>query len=111
MISVELVGHLNSMYMIFSFMLQMTSLTSYFAWNVSILILTRFIAQSVDNALILNGRKIQDMIICRDRLPSHVPELRLNGDLVVYTNKVRNLGMIVNDRFSFHDQAYDIQRR
>jgi hypothetical protein len=53
------------------------------------------------------------MIICKDqgRLPSHVPELRLNGDLVVYTNKVRNLGMIVDNRLFFRDQANDIRMR
>jgi hypothetical protein len=28
-------------------------------------------------------------------------ELRLNDDLVVYTNKIRNLGMIVDNRLSF----------
>jgi hypothetical protein len=50
------------------------------------------------------------MIICKDpgRLHSHVLELRLNGDLVVYTNKVRNLGMIVVNRLSFQDQVNDI---
>jgi hypothetical protein len=31
--------------------------------------------------------------------------LRLNGDLVVYTNKVRILGMIVDNLLSFRDQA------
>jgi hypothetical protein len=38
---------------------------------------------SVDNGLLLNGKKTQTMIICRDqgRLPSHVPELRLNGSI------------------------------
>jgi hypothetical protein len=40
---------------------------------------------SIDNdGLLLNGKKTQ--------------ALRLNGDLVVYTNKFRNLGMIVNNR-------------
>jgi hypothetical protein len=64
----------------------------------------QFYRWSVDNGLLLNGKKAQAMIICREqgRLPSHVPELRLNGDLVVYTNKVRYLGG------SFRDQANDI---
>jgi hypothetical protein len=45
-------------------------------------------------------------IICRDqvRLPSHVPELR------VYTNKVRHLGIIVDNRLSFQDQANEDRR-
>jgi hypothetical protein len=53
------------------------------------------------------------MIICRDqgRLPSHVTELRLNGELVVYTNIVRNLGMLVDSRLSFQEQSNDIRTR
>jgi hypothetical protein len=64
---------------------------------------------SVDNGLLLNGKKTQAMIICRDqcRLPSHVPELRLNGDFVVYANKV---GMIVDNRLFFQDQVNDKRR-
>jgi hypothetical protein len=63
-----------------------------------------------DNGLLLNGKKAQAMIICRDQgwLPSHVQEL---SDLVGFTNKVRNLGLIVDNRLSFRDQANDIRRR
>jgi hypothetical protein len=68
---------------------------------------------SFDNGLLLDSKKTQAMIICRvqGRLPFHVPAWRLNGDLVVYANKVRNLGMIVDSRLSFRDQANDIQGR
>jgi hypothetical protein len=61
---------------------------------------------SVDNGLLLNGKKTQALLICssQDRLPSHVPELRFNGDLMVYTIKVRNLGMIVDIHLSFRNQ-------
>jgi hypothetical protein len=68
---------------------------------------------SVDNGLLFNGKKTQAMIIiCRDqgRMPFHVPELRLNDDSVVYTNKVRNLGMIVDNRLFFQDQSNNIRR-
>jgi hypothetical protein len=56
---------------------------------VSSLILRRY-RWSVDNGLLFTGKKTQAMIMCKDqgRLPSHVPELRLPGDLVVYTYKV-----------------------
>jgi hypothetical protein len=40
-----------------------------------------------------------------------VPELRLNGELMAYTKKVRNLGMIVDNCLSFRDQANDTQKR
>jgi hypothetical protein len=59
MISVEFFGHPSSIYtrMIFSFMRRITSLTSQFAWNVSILILTRFIAGQLTIASCLMARK------------------------------------------------------
>jgi hypothetical protein len=49
---------------------------------------------TVDNGLLLNGKKThQAILMCKDqgRLPSHVPELRFNCDLLVYTNEVVNL--------------------
>jgi hypothetical protein len=36
---------------------------------------------------------------------------KADDDLVVYTNKVRNLSMIVDNRLSFQDKANDIRRR
>jgi hypothetical protein len=89
----------------------MKSLTSHFAWNVSILILILIYRWSVDNGILLNDKKTQAMIICRNqgRLPSHVLEFRLNGDLEVFTNRI--FGMIVDSHLSFRDQANDIRRR
>jgi hypothetical protein len=46
---------------------------------------------TVDNGLLLNGKTTQAILMWKDQLPSHVPELRINGDLVVYTNEVVNL--------------------
>jgi hypothetical protein len=58
--------------------------------------------------------KTQAMIRCMDQslafLSSHLPELRLNGDLVVYRNQVRHLGMIVDNCIFFQDQTNDIRR-
>jgi hypothetical protein len=99
MTSVGLFDHPSTIYMrmIFSFMLRMTSLTSHFAWIVSILILTRFIAGQLTMTSFSMARKHRLWLYA--------------GIRVGYTNKVRNLGMIVDNRLSFRDQANDIRRR
>jgi hypothetical protein len=57
----------------------------------------RFFAGQLTMNSFSMARKHKLILYARIRLPSHVLELRL-GDLVVYTNKVINLGITVDSR-------------
>jgi Reverse transcriptase (RNA-dependent DNA polymerase)/Endonuclease-reverse transcriptase len=67
---------------------------------------------SLENGLVLNAGKTQAKIVCRDRsrLVHPLPELRLGGDMVPYSKSVKNLGIVMDERFSWHDQARVVRR-
>jgi Reverse transcriptase (RNA-dependent DNA polymerase) len=67
---------------------------------------------SLENGLLLNNAKTQAMIICRDhsRLPSPVPNLQLSGCNIPYSSSLKNLGLIIDNRFSWHAQASSVRR-
>jgi uncharacterized membrane protein len=95
--------------MIFSFMLRMKSLTYRFAWNMSILILTRCIVGQLTMVSFLKNKNTG-----YDYMQVSASAAFSCADLMVtwwYILKVRNLGMLVDNRVSFQDQANDILRR
>lgn len=57
---------------------------------------------SIENGLLLNASKTKAMIICRDqgRLPSVLPSIKLNNEIIKYSTKVTNLGLTMDNRFS-----------
>jgi hypothetical protein len=67
---------------------------------------------SLENGLILNAGKTQAMIICRDRsrLVHPLPVLSLDGEVIPYSRNVKNLGIIMDERFSWCDQAKIVRR-
>jgi hypothetical protein len=66
-----------------------------------------------DNGLLLNASKTKAMIICREqsRLPPSPPKLKLNGTPIEYSSKVLNLGLIVDNRFSWLPQASVVRNK
>jgi hypothetical protein len=68
---------------------------------------------SVENGLALNAGKTKAMIICRDqgRLPSLIPQIKLNGSSIEYSSKVTNLGLTMDDRFSWLPQATEVRNK
>jgi hypothetical protein len=55
---------------------------------------------ATENGLVLNAGKTKAMVICRDqgRLPSVLPQLKLNGASITYSSKVNNLGLLMDVR-------------
>jgi hypothetical protein len=62
---------------------------------------------SVENGLSLNSEKTQAMIICRerDRQSALLPIV-----LVSYSSSVKNLGLTMDNRFSWRDQVDCVRR-
>jgi hypothetical protein len=67
--------------------------------------------KNADLRRILTG-KTQAMFICRDesRLVHPLPVLRLDGEVIPYSRNVKNLGIIMDERFSWCDQAKVVHR-
>jgi hypothetical protein len=62
---------------------------------------------SVENGLSLNSGKTQAMIICRDRsrLLALLPAVLVDERTVPYNASVTNLGLSMDNRFSWHDKV------
>jgi hypothetical protein len=67
---------------------------------------------SVENGLSLNSGKTQAMIICRDRgqLPAMLPAVLVDERTVPYSASVKNLGLTMDNRFSWRDQVNCVRR-
>jgi hypothetical protein len=67
---------------------------------------------SVENGLSFNTGKTQAMIICRDRgwLPALLPPVLVYGRTVPYSASVKNLGLTMDNRFSWRDQVNCVRR-
>jgi hypothetical protein len=68
---------------------------------------------ATENGLVLNVGKTKAMVICRDqgRLPSVLPQLKLNGASITYSPKVNKLGLLMDHRFSWLPQANDVRKK
>jgi hypothetical protein len=68
---------------------------------------------SMVNGLLLKTAKTQAMVICRDHgwLPSPVLKLRLSGCIIPYSSSLKNLGLIIDNRLSWHAQASSVRRK
>jgi hypothetical protein len=67
---------------------------------------------SIETGLTLNAGKTQAMIICRNesRLVHPLPVLSLDGEVISYSRNVKNPGIIMDERFSWCDQAKVVRR-
>jgi hypothetical protein len=67
---------------------------------------------SVENGLSLDSGKSQAMIICRDggHLPALLPAVLIDGRTVPYSASLKNLGLTMDKRFSWHDQVNCVRR-
>jgi hypothetical protein len=67
---------------------------------------------SIENGLSLNSGKTQAMIICRDRgrLPALLPAVLIDGRTVPYSVGVQNLGLTMDNRFSWRDRVNCVRR-
>jgi hypothetical protein len=67
---------------------------------------------SVENGLSLNSGKTQAMILCRDRgrLPALLPAALVDGRTVPHSASVQNLGLTMDNGFSWRDQVNCIRR-
>jgi hypothetical protein len=56
--------------------------------------------------------KSEAMIVCRDRnqLVHPLPVLSLDEEVIPYSRNVKNLGIIMDERFSWCDQAKVVRR-
>jgi hypothetical protein len=68
---------------------------------------------SMVNGVLLKTAKTQAMIICRDhgRLPSPVLKLRLSWCIIPYSSSLKNLGLIIDNRLSWHAQASSLRSK
>jgi hypothetical protein len=69
--------------------------------------LERFYRWSLDNDLVLNGSKTQAIIFSRNvgRLPNPLAELTLGGEAIAYSACVKNLGIVMDDRFTWRNHV------
>jgi hypothetical protein len=68
---------------------------------------------SVENSFSLNSGKTQAMIICRDggRLPALLlAAMLVAGHTVPYSASVKNLGLTMDNRFSWRNQVNCVRR-
>jgi Reverse transcriptase (RNA-dependent DNA polymerase) len=72
--------------------------------------LERIVHWSLENGLSLNPLKSQAMIINR-QTSTHPPSIILNGISIPFSEKVSNLGLIINKDFSWTNQVNQITRR
>jgi hypothetical protein len=67
---------------------------------------------TIENGLCLNPRKTQAMIInCPSSEPVNTPAIYLAGQQVPYSKGVKNLGLVLNNAFSWENQVNLIYRR
>jgi hypothetical protein len=66
----------------------------------------------VENGLSLNSEKTQAMIMCRDRgwLQALLPAVLVDGRTVPYSASVKNVGLTMDNRFSWRDQVNYVRR-
>lgn len=65
---------------------------------------------SVQNMLELNAHKSKVIIIGGKNISS-VPVIKMNGVEIIYSKSVKNLGLIMNDNWTWSDQAAKISQR
>lgn len=70
--------------------------------------LSRIYDWSQKNRLLLNASKSQAVIITRSSLTPNYPELKLGDDIIPVVDKLRNLGLIVNSKFTWDDHVSKI---
>jgi hypothetical protein len=72
----------------------------------------KFFIGLVENGLSLNSGKTQAMIICEDRgrLPALLPAVLVDERTVPYGTSVKNLGLTMDNRFSWRGQANCVRR-
>jgi Reverse transcriptase (RNA-dependent DNA polymerase) len=64
---------------------------------------------SVQNGLCLNPEKSQAIIVSKHPLQGlNIPPIMINGNVVPYCEKVKNLGLLINHEFFWKDQVNSI---
>jgi hypothetical protein len=76
--------------------------TEYFNKQVS-----KSFKKSTRNGLCLNSLKTQAMVVSRHK-PLNLPPVKVNGTVVPFSMKVKNLGVIMNCNFTWDDQISSI---
>jgi hypothetical protein len=61
---------------------------------------------SLQNGLCLNPEKSKALIISLQPMSSiNIPPIKLNGSVVPYCDKVKNLGLLINQKLTWKDQV------
>jgi hypothetical protein len=66
---------------------------------------------SISNGLLLNPNKTKVMFFCRSRGAVDPPPVVVAGVTILYSSKVCDLGMTLNDRLTFDDHLNDLCSR
>lgn len=64
-----------------------------------------------ENGLLLNVNKTQAIIFSNHALRNAIPNVQIGGTLVNYVQKVRNLGVTMDAKFSFSDHVNDLSSK